>query len=245
MEKNKERIAKKIAAAGLCSRRVAEQWIIDGRVSVNGQKLLTPAFCVSDEDVVEVDGTVLPQKAPDRVWLYYKPTGLLTTHKDPQGRPTVFESLSKALPRVVSVGRLDFNSEGLLILTTSGKWAHAMEKSGWKRTYRVRIHGSLNESQIAQIQKGLTIKGIHYAGADVFVEPDQSGGKNSWIRITLKEGKNREIRKMMEFFGCQVNRLIRISYGPFQLGKMQERELKEVPSKNLKEFLSCALLGEI
>ena len=194
MEKNKERIAKKIAAAGLCSRRVAETWITDGRVAVNGQTLTTPAFCVSDEDVVEVDGTVLPQKVADRVWLYYKPTGLLTTHKDPQGRPTVFESLSKALPRVVSVGRLDFNSEGLLILTTSGEWAHKMEKSGWKRTYRVRIHGSLTESQIAKIQKGLTIKGIHYAGADVFVEPDQSGGKNSWIRITLKEGKNREIR---------------------------------------------------
>ena len=244
MEKNKERIAKKIAAAGLCSRRVAETWIADGRVTVNGQVLSTPAFCVSDEDVVTVDGAPLPQKAPERVWLYYKPTGLLTTHKDPQGRPTVFESLSKALPRVVSVGRLDFNSEGLLILTTSGKWAHAMEKSGWKRTYRVRIHGTLTEGQIAQIQKGVTIDGIHYAGADVCIEPDQSGGKNSWVRITLTEGKNREIRKIMGFFGYSVSRLIRVSYGPFQLGKMRAGDLHEVPAKNLKEFLSCASLGE-
>ena len=244
MEKNKERIAKRIAAAGLCSRRTAEQWIVDGRVAVNGQILSTPAFCVTDTDILEVDGTALPQKTADRVWLYYKPVGQLTTHKDPQGRPTVFEKLPTALPRVVSVGRLDFNSEGLLILTTSGKWAHAMEKSGWKRTYRVRIHGHLTPEQIAKIQKGITVKGIRYAGADVSVEPDQSGGKNQWIRITITEGKNREIRKMMAFFGHEVSRLIRVSYGPFQLGKMASGDLKEIPAKNLKEFLPCALSVE-
>ena len=237
MEEKKERIAKKIAAAGLCSRRDAEKWIEQGRVELNGKKLLTPAYVVSDADEIVVDGTPLKPKQKVRMWCYYKPTGLLTTFKDPQNRPTVFDNLPKTMPRVVSVGRLDLNSEGLLLLTTSGEIARSIElpSRGWKRQYRVRIHGKMTPEIIQKAKKGITVKGIHYAPCDIEVEESQSGGQNQWIKITLTEGKNREIRKMMESFSLQVSRLIRISYGPFQLGNLKKGELREIPAKVIKE----------
>ena len=243
MEEKKERIAKKIAAAGLCSRRDAEKWILDGRVEVNGQKLLTPAFVVSDTDEIVVDGVALKKPEKVRMWCYHKPVGLLTTFKDPLGRPTVFDALPKSMPRVVSVGRLDLNSEGLLLLTTSGQVARSIElpSRGWRRQYRVRIHGQMRPEMIIKAQKGLTIKGIHYAPCKIEIESTQSGGKNQWILVTLTEGKNREIRKMMESFGFQVSRLIRIAYGPFQLGNLGKGEIKEIPYKVIKEQIGCEL----
>ena len=241
MEEKKERIAKKIAAAGLCSRRDAEKWIAAGRVVVNGQKLLTPAFTVSEKDEIVVDGKPLQAAPKVRMWCYHKPTGLLTTFKDPAGRPTVFDNLPKSMPRVVSVGRLDLNSEGLLLLTTSGEVARSIElpSRGWKRQYRVRIHGKITPDMIAKAQKGVTVGGIHYAPCQIEVEENQSGGQNEWIKITLTEGKNREIRKMMESFSLQVSRLIRIAYGPFQLGNLPKGEVREIPYKVIKEQIGC------
>lgn len=237
MTEKKERIAKFMAAAGLCSRRDAERWIMDGRVSVNGQKLSTPAFTVGSDDQVSVDGRLIGGKEAPRLWCYHKKTGLVTTHKDPQDRPTVFKSLPKYLPRVISVGRLDFNSEGLLLLTNNGDLARALElpSRGWKRKYRVRVHGKLTPDILGRLRKGVKIKGIFYAPCDIDVEKEQ--GTNTWATITLSEGKNREIRRLMEFFGLQVTRLIRVSYGPFQLGNLPEGEVREISQKAVKEVL--------
>ncbi len=237
MTEKKERIAKIMASAGLCSRRTAEQWILDGRVKVNGVVLKTPAFTVSSDDIILVDDKPIAQKQERRLWCYHKPTGLVTTHKDPQGRPTVFDSLPKYLPRVISVGRLDLNSEGLLLLTTDGGLARELEhpSKGWKRRYRVRIHGVLTPEMQKRLSKGITIQGIRYASCETVVE--QVKGTNSWISITLTEGKNREIRKLMAFFGLDVTRLIRVSYGPFQLGNLEKGEVREVSKKMMKELL--------
>ncbi len=237
--KDKERVAKRMAAAGLCSRRDAERWIADGRVWVNGEKLLTPACVVGRDDEIVVDCVVLKGKETPRMWCYHKPVGLLTTHKDPQGRPTVFENLPKSLPRVISVGRLDLNSEGLLLLTTDGELARSIElpSRGWKRQYRVRIHGQITPEMIKKAAQGVTIDGIHYAPCVIEVEETQSGGKNQWVKVRLTEGKNREIRRLMESFGLQVARLIRISYGPFQLGSLPVGEVREIPYKVIKEQL--------
>ena len=237
MTEKKERIAKIMASAGLCSRRTAEQWILDGHVKVNGVVLETPAFTVSAEDIILVDDKPIAQKQETRLWCYHKPTGLVTTHKDPQGRPTVFDSLPKYLPRVISVGRLDLNSEGLLLLTTDGGLARELEhpSKGWKRRYRVRIHGILTPEMQKRLSKGILIDGIRYAPCETVVE--QVKGTNSWISITLTEGKNREIRKLMAFFGLEVTRLIRVSYGPFQLGNLEKGEVREVSKKMMKELL--------
>ena len=237
MTEKKERIAKIMAGAGLCSRRVAEEWILDGRVSVNGEKLTTPAFTVSQSDIITIDGKPIGTKQETRLWCYHKPTGLVTTHKDPQGRPTVFEKLPSYLPRVISVGRLDLNSEGLLLLTTDGELARRLEHPtmGWKRKYRVRIHGILTPEIQKKIEKGITIKGIKYAPCSIEVERTQ--GTNSWLQITLTEGKNREIRNIMAHFSLPVTRLIRISYGPFQLGNLEKGCVREVTKKALKELL--------
>ncbi len=237
MTEKKERIAKIMASAGLCSRRTAEQWILDGRVKVNGVVLETPAFTVSSEDIILVDDKPIAQKQERRLWCYHKPTGLVTTHKDPQGRPTVFDSLPKYLPRVISVGRLDLNSEGLLLLTTDGELARELEhpSKGWKRRYRVRIHGILTPEMQKRLAKGITIQGIRYAPCETVVE--QIKGTNSWISITLTEGKNREIRKLMAFFGLEVTRLIRVSYGPFQLGNLEKGAVREISKKVMKELL--------
>ncbi len=229
MTEKKERIAKKMADAGLCSRREAERWILAGRVSVKGVKLETPACAVDDSDEVLVDGKPLARKEKTRVWIYHKPVGLVTTHRDPQGRPTVFSNLPKSLPRVISVGRLDLNSEGLLLLTNSGEWARKMElpSSQLKRTYRVRVHGKITPEIVSRLKKGVTIEGVKYAPALVEVEKTQ--GTNTWLRVTLSEGKNREIRRLMAFFGIEVARLIRTSYGPYRLDDLKVGTVKEVP----------------
>lgn len=238
MTEKKERIAKIMAAAGLCSRRDAERWILNGRVSVNGRVLKTPAFTVDANDVITVDGTVLGAREETRLWCYNKKPGLMTTHKDPKGRPTVFESLPKYLPRVISIGRLDFNSEGLLLLTNNGELARRLElpSTGWKRKYRVRVHGKLTGEILGRLKKGVKIDGITYAPAEIEIEKEQ--GTNTWVIMTLSEGKNREIRRLMEFFGLQVTRLIRISYGPFQLGNLPEGDVREVTKKAVKDLLA-------
>ena len=236
-----ERIAKRIASSGICSRRDAERLIAEGKVFVNGEKLTTPAFLVEEKDEIIVNGVTLRKKETPRLWCYHKPVGLLTTHKDPKGRTTVFENLPKSLPRVISVGRLDLNSEGLLLLTTSGELARSLElpSRGWKRQYRVRIYGVITSEMIEKAKKGLTIEGVHYAPCHIEIEQNQSGGKNQWLLITLTEGKNREIRKIMDFFGFKVARLIRVSYGPFQLGNLQQGEVREVSGKVIKEQIGC------
>ena len=232
-----ERIAKILGRAGLCPRREAERWIIAGRVAVNGNTLSTPAFTVSPGDAVSVDGQPLPAAEKARLWRYHKPTGLLTSHGDPQGRPTVFERLPKNLPRVLSVGRLDLNSEGLLLLTNDGELARRLElpSNAWTRRYRVRVHGQVDETRLAGLEKGITVSGIKYGPVRAVL--DSQTRSNAWLTISLDEGKNREVRKLMEHIGHPVNRLIRVAYGPFQLGKLTRGQTAEVPGKTLREQL--------
>lgn len=235
-----ERIAKRMARAGLCSRREAEAWIAAGRVKVNGKKIISPALNVGDQDAVMVDGKLLQVKEPTRLWLYHKPTGLVTTHKDPEGRPTVFDALPEALPRVISVGRLDVNSEGLLLLTNDGELARKLElpSTGWLRRYRVRVFGHITPAMLAEMKKGLTINGVAYGSVEATL--DSQKRDNSWLTVSLREGKNREIRKIFEHYGCKVSRLLRLSYGPFQLGSLPRGEVKEVTGKVFKSFTGSA-----
>ena len=235
-----ERIAKVVARAGVCSRREAERYIEQGRIAVNGQVLTSPAVTVLPTDKITVDQKPLPEKEKTRVWRYHKPAGLITSHKDPQGRPTVFDSLPETLPRVISIGRLDFNSEGLLLLTNDGELARRIElpSTGWVRRYRVRIHGEMTPDIMEKLAQGICIDGIRYAGVQVVVDKKQ--GSNTWLTVSLKEGKNREIRKLMEFFDLQVTRLIRIAYGPFQLGTLPEGGIDEVKTKVLIEQLGIS-----
>lgn len=232
-----ERIAKFIARSGVCSRRKAEELILQKRVTVNGETISSPAFNVEGNEVVKLDGEKLAQAEKTRVWLYYKPVGLVTTHSDERGRETVFENLPEGMPRVISVGRLDLNSEGLLILTNSGDLSRKLElpENGWSRRYKVKVHGRIVKSKIDELEKGITFEGIRYAPAKI--EMDAEMTTNSWFTITLKEGKNREIRQLMKYAGVDVARLIRISYGPFQLGNMKRGEVREVTNKTLKEQL--------
>lgn len=234
-----ERIAKFIASSGICSRRAAEELILQKRVTVNGETVESPAFNVEGDEVIKLDGEKISQAPETRVWLYYKPVGLVTTHKDEKGRPTVFENLPKDMPRVISVGRLDMNSEGLLILTNSGELSRKLElpENGWSRRYKVKVHGRIIKSKLSELEKGVTIDGIRYAPAKI--DFDVEKGTNSWFTITLKEGKNREIRNLMKYAGLDVARLIRISYGPFQLGNMKKGEVREVNKKALKEQLGA------
>ncbi len=223
-----QRIAKKIARAGLCSRREAESWITAGRVSVNGEILESPACVVSESDIIKVDGKALPAQESTRLFLYYKPIGLVTTNKDEKGRATIYDHLPGDLPRVVSIGRLDMNSEGLLLLTNDGALARYLElpATGWSRKYRVRVHGHVDEKKLAGLKKGIAVDDVHYKSIDAKL--DKTQGSNSWLNVTLIEGKNREIRKVMEALGLTVNRLIRVSYGPFNLGKLPEGKVDEV-----------------
>lgn len=232
-----ERIAKVMARAGLCSRRDAEAWILEGRVRVDGKVLETPAFCVTAGQRILVDGKPLPQAEEARLWLYHKPRGLVTTHKDELGRQTIFQALPPELPRVISVGRLDLNSEGLLLLTNDGELARHLElpATGWVRRYRVRLHGKVNPLELAKLSQGLTIDGVRYGAITATL--DRQKGDNAWLTVSLQEGKNRELRRVFEFLGWPVNRLIRISYGPFQLGTLAPGEAKEISSRVLKDQL--------
>jgi 23S rRNA pseudouridine2605 synthase len=238
-----ERLAKVIARHGLASRRGAEELILAGKVTVNGKKIITPALNVTDSDVISVAGQMLGEQEPARLWLYHKPQGLVTTHRDPQGRPTVFQNLPEGLPRVVSVGRLDLNSEGLLLLTNDGALARHMEHpdTGWRRRYRVRVYQTPSARDIAALARGLTVEGVRYKPVEV--EPETEGKSNVWLAVTLTEGKNREIRKLFEHLGHPVSRLIRVAYGPFQLGSLKPGEVKEVPRKVVKDQLGKGVIG--
>lgn len=232
-----ERIAKFMARSGVCSRREAEELIKQKRVTVNGETVETPAFNVEGDEKILLDGEKLPQVQLTRVWLYHKPSGLITTHKDTQNRATVFDNLPAGMPRVISVGRLDLNSEGLLLLTNDGELARTLElpQNGWSRRYKVRVYGKVSKNKLAELEKGVEIEGVRYGA--VKVELESQNGANSWLQVTLNEGKNREIRKLMKYIGLEVARLIRLSYGPFQLGSLKKGEVKEVPQKVLKEQL--------
>jgi 23S rRNA pseudouridine2605 synthase len=240
-----DRLAKVIARSGLCSRRDAEGWIKDGRVTVNGKKVLTPAFNVSEKDKIKVDGEPLAARQGTRVWLYHKPAGLVVTEKDPEGRPTVFEALEeKELPRVVSIGRLDINTEGLLLVTNDGGLKRVLElpATGWLRRYRVRAFGSVTQEQLNTLKDGIEIEGIQYGPIEAILERAQ--GSNSWLVLSLREGKNREVKNVLGALGLQVNRLIRVSYGPFQLGDLPEGEVEVVAARVLREQLGKRLAAE-
>jgi 23S rRNA pseudouridine2605 synthase len=232
-----ERIAKLLARVGLCSRRDAERWIAAGRVSVDGRVLTTPALTVTAANEVRVDGAPLPTPERQRLWRYHKPAGLVTTHRDEKGRPTVFDALPKELPRVISVGRLDLNSEGLLLLTNDGALARRLElpATGWLRRYKVRVHGQVDPDRLAALANGITIEGVAYGPIRASLERPQ--GSNAWIALALREGKNREVRRVLEHLGLPVTRLIRLSFGPFQLGNLARGEVAEVPKKALAEQL--------
>lgn len=238
-----ERVAKALARAGVASRREVERLIEAGRVRVNGQVLTTPAVKVAPDDILTVDGAVVGEAEPTRMWRYHKPVGLVTTHKDPQGRPTVFEALPKELPRVISVGRLDLNSEGLLLLTNDGALARALElpSSGWSRTYRVRAYGETSQSRLDRLLTGLTLDGVKYGPIVAKLDKVKEGKRhtNVWITVTLSEGKNREVRKVLDSIGLQVNRLIRLAYGPFQLGTLPVGAAEEIGPRVVREQLSA------
>ncbi|HVV32227.1 MAG TPA: pseudouridine synthase [Vitreimonas sp.] len=231
-----ERIAKFLARAGVCSRRDAEKLIAEGRVKLNGKTLDTPAVKVTDKDRVLVDGRQIGAAEPTRLWRYHKPTGLVTTHRDPGGRPTVFENLPPGLPRVVSVGRLDLNSEGLLLLTNDGALARRLElpSNGWVRRYRARAFGRVKQEDLDMLKDGIEVDGIRYGGVDAELERGQ--GANAWINVAIREGKNREVRRVLEAIGLKVNRLIRVAYGPFQLGTLEPGAVDEVSRKQLQQL---------
>lgn len=232
-----ERLAKFMARSGVCSRRDAEELIKQKRVTVNGEIVDTPAFNVEGNEKILLDGEKLPEREQTRLWLYHKPAGLLTTHKDTEARATVFDHLPAGLPRVISVGRLDLNSEGLLLLTNNGELSRKLElpENGWSRRYKVRVHGFVNKKKLEDLAKGTVVDDINYG--PVKAELESQNGTNSWLIVTLNEGKNREIRKLMKSIGLEVARLIRLSYGPFQLGSLKKGEVREVSQKVLKEQL--------
>ena len=243
-ESKGERIAKRMARAGVCSRRDAEKLIAEGRVKLNGKVLETPATIVTEFDKIEVDGIRVGKKEPTRLWRYHKPRGLVTSHKDESGRPTVFENLPDDLPRVVSVGRLDLTSEGLLLLTNNGELARHLElpSTAWTRKYRVRAWGDITDEKLQALRRGIKVDGVQYGEIEATLDREQ--GDNVWLNMVLTEGKNREIRKVLEYLGLKVNRLIRTSYGPFHLGKLVEGEAEEVRRNAIKEALGGKFLDQ-
>jgi 23S rRNA pseudouridine2605 synthase len=238
-----ERIAKAIARAGLASRREAEDWIAGGRVAVNGAVISSPALNVTPRDRISVDGEPLPARERTRLFLYHKPRGLMTTRADPQGRPTVFQNLPAHLPRLVSVGRLDFNTEGLLLLTNDGALARLLElpQTGWLRRYRVRAHGSVPQASLDALRAGITVDGIGYGPIEASLERVQ--GSNLWLTFAIREGKHREVRHVLGHLGLVVTRLIRVSFGPFQLGELAAGAVEEVRTRVLREQLGARLVA--
>ena len=233
-----ERIAKVLARAGVASRREVERMIEAGRISHNGKILKTPAYLVEGTKGIKVDGKLVSAPQETRLWRYHKGVGTVTTHKDPEGRKTVFETLGADMGRVISVGRLDITSEGLLLLTNDGELARYLEhpSTGWRRQYRIRVHGRPNEQALKALENGVTVDGIKYGGMEATISREM--GANAWIDISLREGKNREVRKVMEHLGLKVNRLIRVAYGPFELGHLKEGDTAEIPKKALVASLS-------
>lgn len=240
-----ERIAKFMARAGVASRREAERLISEGRVTVDGKTLESPAFKVTGREDIRFDGERLRKAEGARLWRYHKPVGLVTTHKDPQDRPTVFDAMPAGLPRVISVGRLDLNTEGLLLMTNDGGLSRALElpSNGWRRRYKVRAYGRTSDRELAALKGGVTVEGVQYGPIDAKL--DQIQGGNVWLTIAISEGKNREIRQVCRHLGLQVNRLIRLSYGPFQLGALDKGTLEEIPRKQLIEQLGAKRAAEI
>jgi 23S rRNA pseudouridine2605 synthase len=238
-----ERIAKAIARAGLASRREAEAWIAAGRVAVNGAVIASPALNITASDHVTIDGQPLPGRERTRLFLFHKPRGFVTTHSDPQGRPTVFSSLPKHLPRFISIGRLDANTEGLLLLTNDGGLARLLElpATGWTRRYRVRANGKIAQERLDRLRHGIEIDGVRYGAIEARLDREQ--GANVWLSFAMREGKNREIKNVLGHFGLAVNRLIRVSFGPFQLGDLSPGAVEEVRTRHLREQLGEKLVA--
>ncbi len=232
-----DRIAKVIARAGICSRRDAEKIVAEGRVTLDGETVKTPATKVLRTQVVAIDGKPLGVPDPARLWRYHKPAGLVTTHRDPEGRATVFANLPKHLPRVVSIGRLDYNSEGLLLLTNDGEIARRLElpAGGWPRKYRARLFGKVTQADLDKLAEGVTVGTVKYG--PVVADLERSKGVYSWATVSLKEGKNREVKRVMESIGLKVARLIRVQFGPFHLGQLAEGAVEEIPAKLWREQL--------
>jgi 23S rRNA pseudouridine2605 synthase len=232
-----ERVAKFLSRAGIASRRDAERMVAEGRVKLNNVAVTHPATFVTKDDLIVVDGKPVDAPERTRLWRYHKPDGLMTTHRDPEGRPTVFEKLPPQLPRVVSIGRLDLNSEGLLLLTNDGALARRLElpATGWIRRYRVRVFGAVDPKALAALARGVSVDGVRYGPIEAGL--DSRKGDNCWLTVALREGRNREIRRVMAHLGLHVSRLIRVSYGPFQLGQLARGAVEEVPGKVLREQL--------
>jgi len=233
------RIAKWLARAGVDSRRGSEQLVLDGRISVDGKIIKSPALNVTDKNIILLDGEAISPHEETRLWKFHKKVGTITSNKDPQGRPTIFQDLPKSLPRLITIGRLDFNTEGLLLLTNDGDLARYLElpKNAWKRNYRVRVHGFVDKKKLKRLEKGVKIDGVHYDSIKAILEDSQTDGTNHWLTVTITEGKNREVRKVMEFIELKVTRLIRVSFGPFQLGKLPRTDVQEVPKRVLHDAM--------
>jgi len=231
-------VAKALARAGVASRREVERLIEAGRVALNGKVLTTPAVKVEPGDILTVDGAVVSDAEPTRVFRYHKPTGLLTSHTDPKGRPTVFSALPEGLPRVISIGRLDLNSEGLLLLTNDGSLSRALElpSNAWVRRYRARAFGDTTQEKLDKLKDGITVEGVRYGPIEAKL--DKASGRNIWITVSLSEGKNREVRRVLEALGLKVNRLIRLAYGPFALGTLEPGQVEEVGPRVIRELLA-------